>query len=217
MASSSPESPSPESSSPESPSPGSPSPSKAARREPLTVTSGSSATAAVRRAVELIDVLSGNQRVPDADTSRAVAAVLAEHGEPDIEPLTAADVAGLRTAAVRLRQILTSPSLDRAAAALNELLRQHAGPPRLTAHGGTAWHLHFDADDDGPWADWLICSSAWAFAVLFAERQQLPAGICAAPDCDRPYVDLGQGPSRRFCSTRCATRVRVAAHRTARR
>ncbi|WP_231608091.1 CGNR zinc finger domain-containing protein [Streptacidiphilus albus] len=38
-------------------------------------------------------------------------------------------------------------------------------------------------------------------------------GRCAAADCDHFFVDTGRRSPQRFCTPRCATRVRVAAHR----
>lgn len=178
------------------------------------LTSGSSPAAAARRAAELVGVLTGPDTGADAGTlGGLVSAVLAEHGEPDIGELTARDVDDLREAAAELRRVFEATTVDEAAETLNALLRRHAGPPRLTRHGGTAWHLHVDADDEGPWGTWLITSSAWALSVLLAEQQRLPVGVCAAPTCATPYVDVGHGTGRQYCSTRCATRVRVATHR----
>ncbi|MET9148246.1 CGNR zinc finger domain-containing protein [Streptomyces sp. NPDC057197] len=38
-------------------------------------------------------------------------------------------------------------------------------------------------------------------------------GRCAAPCCDLRFIDTGRRAPQRSCSTRCGTRVRVAAHR----
>src|SRR5205823_5466585 len=99
-------------------------------------------------------------------------------------------------------------------ALLNDLLARHAGPPRLTAHGGTPWHLHVDRDDAAPWAEWLLAGGALALAALLAAAGGRPAfGACGAADCRRSYLDSGRGGVRRYCSSRCATRTRVAAYR----
>ena len=140
--------------------------------------------------------------------------MLAEHGETGRIELTAADLADLRAAAEPVRAVFAAADTAAAAAALNALFERHAGPPRLTAHGATAWHLHVDADDEGGWGEWFATSSALALAVLLAERQAPPGGVCAAPGCGRPFVAHGAGSPRRYCSTRCATRVRVARHRS---
>ncbi|MEV0203340.1 CGNR zinc finger domain-containing protein [Nonomuraea sp. NPDC050691] len=125
------------------------------------------------------------------------------------------DVAAMREAAVRLVEVLAAPGPDEAAPLLNRLLDDTARAPRLTRHGGTSpWHLHVDSRDDAPWAEWFLASSALALAVLLADHQRVPGGLCASPGCRRPYLDLGGGSPRRYCSTRCATRERVAAHRS---
>jgi len=169
---------------------------------------GRSARDAVRRAVALLAVL-----LTDAPTANSVAAVLVEHGEP--QPLLSArDVAELQEAAGKLREVFAAPDVAAAASVLNALFAHHAGPPRLTAHDATfGWHLHADRSDDGPWGEWLITSSALALATLLADRQDLPGGLCASPACRAPFAHLGGGSPRRYCSTRCATRERVAAHR----
>ena len=73
--------------------------------------------------------------------------------------------------------------------------------------------MHVDGGDDAPWADWFLTSSCLALAVLLAERQAAPAGLCAAPSCGRPFVNVGRGAVRRYCSAACGTRERVARHR----
>jgi hypothetical protein len=94
------------------------------------------------------------------------------------------------------------------------LLAGRAHPPRLTSHGGeSGWHLHVDSRDDAPWAEWFLTSSCLALAVLLAERQALPAGLCGSPSCGKPFVNVGRGAARRYCSATCGTRERVAAHR----
>jgi predicted RNA-binding Zn ribbon-like protein len=164
---------------------------------------------AARRAADLVAVL---DREPPASMAEVVA-VLVAHGEPEPVELGEDDLARLRAPAAELRQVFAATDTAGAADALNRILARHARPPRLTRHGGTAWHLHVDADDDGDWVEWFAASSAHALAVVLAERQAPPGGVCAAPDCAHPFVDDGRGGPRRYCSPRCATRVRVARHR----
>jgi predicted RNA-binding Zn ribbon-like protein len=106
---------------------------------------------------------------------------------------------------------------DEAAALLNDLLAEHAGPPRLSAHDRTPWHLHVDTADDAPWDAWFLASSSLALATLLADRQAPLGGICYVHDCTHPYVDLGRGAPQRYCSQPCATRTRVAELRRRRR
>ncbi|BBA95767.1 hypothetical protein RVR_763 [Actinacidiphila reveromycinica] len=143
-----------------------------------------------------------------------VAAVLRAYGEEDPLGLTTDDLADLRAAALRLREVFAAEHVDEAAARLNRLLAAGTGPLRLTSHGGgTPWHPHLDADDEAPWAEWFLASSCMALAVLLWDRQRPPGGVCASPSCPNVYVTEGRGPNRRYCSRRCATRERVAAHR----
>jgi hypothetical protein len=162
-----------------------------------------------RRAADLVAAIDRARPWP----LDAVRALLVEHGEPEPVRLDEADLARLRAPAAELRRVFAATGTAEAAEAINRILARHARPPRLSRHDGTAWHLHMDADDDGDWVDWFAASSAHALALLLAERQAPPGGVCAAPDCVHPFVDEGRGGPRRFCSPRCATRVRVARHR----
>lgn len=163
---------------------------------------------AAQRAADLLDVLGRGGQAGD------VAAVLRAHDEPGCIEITGADLAALRDAARELRPVFTAADLTEAAERINRLLAAHASPPRLTTDGGQAgWHVHADRHDDAPWAEWFLTSSCLALALLLAERQAPPAGICASPSCGKPFVNTGRGGSRRYCSTACGTRERVAAHR----
>jgi predicted RNA-binding Zn ribbon-like protein len=183
---------------------------------------GGSVHDTAQRAADILAVLlsrAGSRLVPgSADERAALIDVLRAYGEPEPIEVSAADLAGLREAALQLREVFTADDVTAAAGRINSLLAGRAHPPRLTTHGGTSgWHLHVDGSDDAPWAEWFLTSSCLALAVLLAERQALPAGICASPSCGRPFVNVGRGSPRRYCSTACGTRERVAAHRQARR
>ena len=179
---------------------------------------GSSVHDAAQRAADLLAVLlprAGNARRPGSPAERAaVIAVLRAHGEPEPIAISGDDLAGLRQAALRLREVFAAADAGTAAERINALLGAHARPPRLTTHGGeSGWHLHVDGSDDAPWAEWFLTSSGLALAVLLAERQAPPAGLCASPSCGKPFVNVGRGAARRYCSTACGTRERVARHR----
>ncbi|MFJ5263421.1 CGNR zinc finger domain-containing protein [Streptomyces sp. NPDC088387] len=149
----------------------------------------------------------------DADTD-AVVGVLRAYGETGPLALTPEDVTAMRAAAGLLREVFTHEGVDEVAGTLNRLLREHTGPLRLTAHGGgTPWHPHLDRDDDGPWDEWLLASSCMALAVLLWDHQRPPGRACASHACGDVFIAHGSGPERRYCSRRCATRERVAAHR----
>jgi len=173
---------------------------------------GSSVHDAAQRAADLLAVLLPG---PGRRAGRAgLIAVLRKYGEPEPIEISAADLAELRQAALDLREVFAANGVTAAAERINHLLSGRAHPPRLTSHGGTSgWHVHVDGDDNAPWADWFLTSSCLALAVLLAERQAAPAGLCAAPSCGRPFVNVGRGAVRRYCSATCGTRDRVARHR----
>ncbi|QNP68406.1 CGNR zinc finger domain-containing protein [Streptomyces roseirectus] len=165
------------------------------------------------RTVALVNVLTTGEAGPEA-----VAAVLREYGEADPLDLDAADVAGMRAAARRLREVFAAGNVDEAAGRLNHLLADACGPVRLTSHGGhTPWHLHLDRHDEAPWAEWFLASSCMTLAVLLWDRQRPPGGVCASTSCANVFLTGTSGTPRRYCAPRCATRERVAAHRKAAR
>jgi hypothetical protein len=182
---------------------------------------------AAQRAADIIDVFVPRPGSRDEAVRRAspepqdertrLIEVLRAHGESGPIEISEVDLAQLRQAAVDLRDVFTAASAPQAAARINALLARYAHPPRLTDHGGDyGWHLHVDSSDDAPWAEWFLTSSCLALAVLLAERQALPAGLCESHSCGKPFVNVGRGTRRRYCSPGCGTRERVTAHREAR-
>ncbi|MGW4986662.1 CGNR zinc finger domain-containing protein [Streptomyces mirabilis] len=129
------------------------------------------------------------------------------------DELAVADGMAKKASAARTAA-LAAEHADGAAAALNRLLQEHTGPLRLSSHGGsTHWHPHLGHDINAPWGEWLFASSCMALTVLVWDRQRPPDRICASPTCHNAFIAQGGGPERRYCSRRCATRERVAAHR----
>lgn len=165
-----------------------------------------------RPAHRLIDLANLARREPDADRER-VAAVLADHGETptDLATLTDTDAVQLRELANRLGELLAETDVDTCAAALNALLAEHTTRPRLSNHDGHSWHLHVERAED--WACWLAASGALALAQLLSQRGRIAWGECAASGCRTLFLDDGPGSTRRYCSTTCGNRARVAEHR----
>ncbi|MBX9399436.1 CGNR zinc finger domain-containing protein [Streptomyces sp. TRM72054] len=167
-------------------------------------------------AQRLIDIASAVRTTPDLART-ALAELLARHGEGPDDLTEAAFSDGgaqeLRDAAARMSGILSEADVDRAALALNSLLAEHAAAPRLSRHDGHAWHLHIDHGDDAGWGNWFIASSALALAQILSEYGRVTWGACKASNCRNFYLGTGPGSPRRYCSTTCASRARVAAHR----
>ena len=165
----------------------------------------------------LVDLANAVRAEPEVSRD-ALAGLLARHGEaPEdltVQAFSAVDAADLRAAAVRIIDVLIEADPDRAAEAINTLLAECGARPHLSRHDGHAWHLHVDRGDDAGWADWFLASSALALAQILSEQSGPAWGECAATDCRTLFLDIGPGAARRFCSTTCASRTRVAAHRS---
>jgi predicted RNA-binding Zn ribbon-like protein len=181
----------------------------------ITRAGESSAAAAAQRAAALIAVLHPNELTTTVAAAEVIDTLRA-HGEPEPIEITDCDIESMRKVAGRLWAVFAADNVAAAASQINGLLADVSSPPRLSSHDGTAWHLHVDSDDYAPWSEWFAVSSAMGLAILLSDRQAKPGGLCAAPTCHKPFIDLGKGDPRRYCSTRCATRERVAAHRRTR-
>lgn len=173
-----------------------------------------SAAHAAKRAADIVFVLQNKDRLDYAALVERLNEVLRAYGENSL--ITYADLDELKAVARKLYVVFASRNIDDAAASVNSLLGEYAQAPRLSVHDETPWHLHVDSSDHAPWAEWFAASSALALAVLLAEKQRNPGGLCASTACGRPFIDLGKGGGRSYCSPRCATRERVAAYRKTR-
>jgi predicted RNA-binding Zn ribbon-like protein len=170
-----------------------------------------SATYAAKRAADIIGILQNKGNLDKGKLVMQLNKTLQEYGEKS--EVTNADLESLGLVAQRLLAVFSMSDTRKAASLLNSLLQEYSGAPRLSAHGGSLWHIHVDSSDHAPWAEWFAASSALALAILLAEKQHNPGGLCASLGCGRPFIDLGKGGGRSYCSPRCATRERVTAYR----
>lgn len=123
---------------------------------------------------------------------------------------------GLRSWALRLRTVFDADGADAAAAAVNDLLTGVDVQPHLSAHDGQAWHLHYAP----PSADVVArvrSTTALALAMLISEYGVTRHGRCAAAGCSKVFADTSRNAGRRYCSSSCANRASVAAHRARQR
>jgi predicted RNA-binding Zn ribbon-like protein len=95
---------------------------------------------------------------------------------------------------------------------LNDLLSNHPIRPRVSGHDESTWHLHVN-DQNASVAETLTGEALLGLAILVSEMGATRLGRCAASGCRGAFVDTSANSSRRFCSTRCATRTNVAALR----
>lgn len=173
-----------------------------------------SALFGAQRAADLTFVLQNKDQLDHAHLVRKINQTLKDYDEHTSE-VAIADLEPLQSVSSQLYEVFLAKDVDMAAKLLNQMLAMHASVPRLTMHAGTPWHIHVDSNDHAPWAEWFASSSALALAVLLAEKQRNPGGVCASKPCGRPFIDTGKGGGRLYCSPRCATRERVAMHRKA--
>jgi predicted RNA-binding Zn ribbon-like protein len=149
----------------------------------------------------------------------AAAAALPARGQARVpERLPGESAAYLSQAARAMRGVFEAMEegrTDDAAAAVNGLLRDTGARPQLDRVGGEPWQVHFHGSDDSYGVGWSAgCATALALAVGSDLAGRL--GVCAAPHCDRVYVDASRNCARRFCSAPCQSRVKAAAFRARR-
>lgn len=99
-----------------------------------------------------------------------------------------------------------------AAATVNQLLIEQDVRPYLLAHAHGPWHLHFSASNASIAQQWAGDFTV-AVAMLLGSVEAEHLSPCDAIRCERVFVDSTRNHSRRFCSTSCQTRAKVAAHR----
>jgi CGNR zinc finger len=152
-------------------------------------------------------------RVLSDDELRAeLASILVrDTGRPVVEERDVRVLARFAQAARLVFEAAADEDLSTAAAATNELLSWSRPTPRLDQHGDT-WNMHFHGPTDRLGDGWAAgCAAALTMALGSALAGRL--GICAAPDCDRAYVDRSKNGTRSFCGLTCQNRVKNARHR----
>lgn len=169
-------------------------------------------------AVELVNAVTAAAAQPlgsEPPASEALRGLLVEHGYV-AERVTPAAERELRAWADRLRTVFDAPDLDAAAAAVNDLLAQVRVQPHLSDHDGERWHLHY-SPPSADVVERVRATTTFALAMLVSEYGVDRHGRCAATGCARVYADTSRNAARRYCSSACANRSAVAAHRARRR
>ncbi len=160
----------------------------------------------------------GYDAPPDAgDLPAAVTATL-RAGRPDTRRMGPHEAAELSAIAGALRAVfeaVAAGDVDAAAETVNALLAQTGARPHLDKHDGEPWHLHFTSTDDSLAQGWAA-GCATGLAVVLGSELYGRLGVCAAPHCDRVYVDTSRNGIRKFCSASCQSRVKTAAFRARR-
>ncbi len=164
-------------------------------------------------AVELINELALDDEPPSAKAAIAVLRDVLAIDPPSLAALRTRDAPGFVGLAGLLHDVfvaLDARDVDRAAAKLNVLLAEHPAHPHL-AKEGNRWRLHHHPSDAALVPMWTaICAEGLA-RLIPDHHERL--GTCAAPDCERVFLDASKNASRRFCSVTCQNRVKAAAFR----
>lgn len=164
-----------------------------------------------RNGVDLV-----NARLDDLDDLRSL---LPGTDAGSAAEVTERDLAFLRKARKRLRDVFTAGAAGRdaeAVAELNALLEAYPVHPHIAGHDSGDWHMHPASRGASRAVDYLS-GAVWGLAVWLCEYGSARFGVCADDRCGNVYLDTSSNCCRRFCSERCATRSHVAAHRARKR
>ncbi len=122
------------------------------------------------------------------------------------------DLEAFGALAADVRAVFAADGTSQRTVQLNRLLTAFEPAPFLAEHDGQEPHFHF-APDDGSDARRVGASLTMALAHVVVDHGGDRLGTCAAPRCERVFVDQTRNGNQRFCSRTCATRVHVAQHR----
>jgi predicted RNA-binding Zn ribbon-like protein len=141
-----------------------------------------------------------------------LAGFLREHDIEWPRRLSAADLEQVRRLRARVRELFEAESQAAAAASLNELLegaRVNMGVIKERAGTRIAWNV----DTTVELAEALRSAVAVSAAHLVTQFGFERLRVCGGTPCADVFLDVSKRGAQRFCGPRCATRVRVAAHR----
>ncbi|GII84032.1 hypothetical protein Ssi03_20220 [Sphaerisporangium siamense] len=144
-------------------------------------------------------------------------AYLERHEVSGVGSVTEADLAEVRALRATFQEVFAAPDAGAAVALLNVLLERTRIAARLTEHDGWPLHVHYFAPGASV-AEHLAADYGVALAHLLVENEWERLRTCAAPDCDKVFVDESRNRSRVYCDSRtCGNRMHVAAYRARRR
>ena len=143
-------------------------------------------------------------------TPHDVLATLREHAMA-VAAVSSDEAAGIMAWRSRLRAVFAESTVDARVELVNRLLADSASAPYISRHDGRPPHLHYHIAGVSI-VDRVRAYTAGGLAHLVCEDSSR-AGVCDRPGCGTAFVDTSRNGRRRFCSTRCATRVHVADHR----
>ncbi|HUB93789.1 MAG TPA: CGNR zinc finger domain-containing protein [Verrucomicrobiae bacterium] len=164
-----------------------------------------------QKAADIIAAMRDSSNVAYQERVTRVDIVLRSYGERNV--LGGVDFDELKYVTRTLYKVFIAQDVSEAAAILNDILTEFAGPPYLSRRESGVWSLYADDGDGASWVKQFTVSSALAFAALLTEEDKNPCRLCASPSCSRPLISFSKNGNQHYCSTRCATRERVAVYR----
>jgi hypothetical protein len=144
-------------------------------------------------------------------TADGYQAVIDEFVRP-VERVEPRDVPAIAAWADRLRAVFQEPDLDRRVSMVNALLEAGVRSLFVSRHDGLAPHLHY-VDVDADLLRRMRARTAAGLAGVLCDWGGDRLGRCGRPACDVVFMDTSRNGTRRFCSLRCANRVRSAEYR----
>jgi Putative stress-induced transcription regulator/CGNR zinc finger len=124
--------------------------------------------------------------------------------------VTLGDLEALTYLKADLRLIFTAAAGERGEEVverLNALLIRYPFHPEIAQHDGQSWHLHLA--ESGCAADKYAARAVIGLAGIVTQMGPQRLGSCAGATCQGVFVDASTNRSRRFCSDRCAAKVRA--------
>jgi predicted RNA-binding Zn ribbon-like protein len=141
----------------------------------------------------------------------ALRRLLSEH-EMSSRDLDATQAGALAAWIERVRPAFGAPDPAAQIALVNTLLTDATTSVRVSIHDGRAPHMHFVTGTDDPVVR-IRAAIAGGLAVAICGAGGGRLGRCDREGCAVVYVDTSRNGRRCYCSTTCANRVNVAAHR----
>jgi predicted RNA-binding Zn ribbon-like protein len=124
--------------------------------------------------------------------------------------VTPGDLEALTYLKADLRQIFTAAAAgkpEEVVERLNALLIRYPFHPEIAQHDGQSWHLHLA--ENGSAADKYAARAVVGLAGIVTQMGPQRLGSCAGEACPGVFIDASTNRSRRFCSDRCAAKVRA--------
>lgn len=167
------------------------------------------ANAAAEQAAALVNLLVADR--DSRETGEADVRALLHDLDLDL-PVANGTLNEHRRLAHDLRRVFVAHDVDDAIAVLNDLLAATPMSPRISTHGDRGPHLHVEPRGAST-VERLRANCLMGLAAVLCDGGRLRLGTCDAAGCDRVWVDTSRNARKRFCSSTCATRTHVAAHR----